>query len=316
MPFDVAAGTVPVDPAAFLVARAEGRDQPASRPFAVAAGRYPAVASDRGGRRHGHLWQTLDGTGLHAPPGSLIRDDTGAACCHYCGCWFAALGSHVRVHGLSAAAYREATGLSKTLPLAAPTVSARISKRQSALWRTSPQLRAAFATGQRLAKSGALTAQSVAANKELRPQTAAIRQASLRTGREKRAGRRLDAQAMKLAEMGASSLDGYLREQYAAGVSLEDLARATGLGRDALRRAMTSAGIAIRPTGINSSKGKVSRARTADQVAAKLVGTDDLPRWLAQRRDEGQTLGEFADAVGHSYHWVQWRLDRLTGTHT
>ena len=124
---------------------------------------HPAI-----GATHGHLWTLADGRGLHAPPGVLVRDpDTGVACCHFCGGWFRGLGSHVRAHGLTGAQYREAVGLSKTRPLAAPDVSAAISKRQRAVYLSSPEVRARLAGGQELARTGALAKLSLAATKEI-----------------------------------------------------------------------------------------------------------------------------------------------------
>jgi len=70
--------------------------------------------------RHGHLWFLPDGTGLHAPVGSLVAEEgTGRLCCHLCGEWFTALGVHVRVHGYTAGTYRERMGLPRACALVA-----------------------------------------------------------------------------------------------------------------------------------------------------------------------------------------------------
>lgn len=74
----------------------------------VDTGRSPATRAaaekaDGPPVRHAHLWVLSDGTGLHAPPGTLTRDDeTG----RLCGRWFRSLGSHVRAHGYTADTYR------------------------------------------------------------------------------------------------------------------------------------------------------------------------------------------------------------------
>jgi len=75
---------------------------------------------------------------------------------------------------------------------------------------------------------------------------------------------------------------------------------------------MTNAGISIRPIGLNIPEGRQSRAAQADTVAAARVGTDDLLRWLRQRWSSGASLTELGKAVGHSAHWVRWRLERYT----
>jgi hypothetical protein len=91
---------------------------------------------------------------------------------------------------------------------------------------------------------------------------------------------------------------------------MAELGRATGLGRRRLRAAMAEAGIAPLPSGRNTSGGKRSRAAAADRRAADRVGTGDLREWLRQRRSDGWTLAQLGAAVGHSGHWVRWRLDR------
>jgi RNA polymerase sigma factor (sigma-70 family) len=80
-------------------------------------------------RHHGHLWRLADGRGLHAPPGTLVRNPaSGAVCCHLCGRWFVALGSHIRVHGYTAPGYRRALQLQKGLPLRAPNFVRAVSQ--------------------------------------------------------------------------------------------------------------------------------------------------------------------------------------------
>jgi hypothetical protein len=255
------------------------------------------------------LWRSPDGTGLHAPPGTLVRDENGAACCHFCGEWFQALGSHVRVHGYSAAAYREATGLTKTRPLAAPSVSSAISKRQLAAYRQSADMQARFAAGQDMARDGTLAARAVTANTRRRPESATIARNALEKGRETNRAHLEATRQTRLADLGASSLDEYLRSAYGAGASLDDLARTLRSGREQLRQAMVAAGIQIRPSGRNTIDGKRARARYADAVAATKVGTQDLTGWLVERRAKGWTLAQLASAVDHSPPWVRWRLE-------
>jgi hypothetical protein len=262
-------------------------------------------------RSHSHLWRTSDGVGLHAPPGVLARDPgTGSVCCHFCGRWFQGLGFHVRTHGLSAADYREAVGLSKGRALVAPAISNAISERQSAAYRTSPDVREHFALGHELARNGVLAARSAAASNGDRLETEALRRRALEAGRATTARRRAESRRAFLASAGAATLDEYLQSAYAAGASLEHLAEETHLGRADLRRALTAAHIAVRPRGANTATGKRSRARRADAAAAAKVGTDDLLAWLAVRREKGATLAELAVAVEHSAPWVKWRLQR------
>jgi hypothetical protein len=260
--------------------------------------------------RHGHLWQLADGRGLHAPPGGLVQDpETGELCCHFCGRWFRALGSHVRAHGLAAAEYRELVGLGKRRPLTSPSVSSAISTRQKRRYTLSPELRNSFTIGQKLARSGELAALAVPANRQRRAETEVVQRDALDRGRSTNSLRREMRRQKRLAQLGYASIDGYLQDAYAAGASLEILAKFTGLGRAPLRQAMLDAGIVIRPSGANTSEGKRSRARRAEAAAAERVGTDNIRRWLNEQRAKGQTLAQLGVAVDHSAPWVRWRLD-------
>jgi hypothetical protein len=268
----------------------------------------PGPGRDTAG--HGHLWHLADGTGSHAPPATVVREpDTGEACCHLCGRWFRALGSHVRVHGLSAARYRALVGLSKSRSLLSADLTAALSARQHRAYWSSPEVRERFAYGQNLARSGQLAARRRSMDAVERPETVALRAATLASGRATITSRRHARRQATLASAGAGSLADYLRANYASGASIDALRIATGLGRARLRTEMDAADIVVRPTGVNTREGKRSRARRADHVAAARVDTNDLGGWLRQRRGEGWTLTQLGEAVGHSTHWVRWRLE-------
>lgn len=263
--------------------------------------------------RHAHLWSLPDGTGLHAPRGQLVREEgTGRACCHLCGRWFRSLGSHLRAHGWTAEAYREAMGVCATHPLTAPDVSSAIAARQSRAYRRDPEVRARLAIGQDLARTGELgrsAADGEAYARDRSPRTEA-RNDALHRGRQTAARRRAGELRVRLTALGYRDLSTYLRDAHGAGTTLEELAAATGLGRARLREAMVEAGVTPRRQGFNRPDARRSRARTADAVAAARVGTDDLLGWLVRRRDEGLTLDRLGTAVGRSGRWVRWRLER------
>lgn len=259
---------------------------------------------------HGHLWSLPDGTGLHAPYGALAREDgTGRLCCHLCGRFFRSLGGHVRSHGYTAAAYRETMGLGTTTVLVAPDVGARISARQTARWDADVGVREAFAAGQEMARSGELGRRSAAARAvtERRERSVAQR-AALDQGRASMAAERENDLARRLAQLGSPSLTEHLRRRYADGASVAALAAETGLGRARLRAETDRAGVVRRAPGSTTPAGRRARAVRADAVAAARIGTEDLVGWLVERRAAGRPLSELAAAVGHSTHWVRWRL--------
>lgn len=273
-----------------------------------------AAAPTRG--RHGHLWALPDGTGLHAPLGTVVEDPaTGQLCCHLCGRWFRSLGGHVRAHGYSAAAYREAMSLLRTRPLVSVTLSAGIAQRQRQAYRASAQVRERFAATQEEARSGRLAWRSRAGNRESlqRLERKRTSRAQLDAGRATRARRSADRRAALIAEHGATDLHGYLRDAYAAGGSLESLARTTGLGRARLREELAAAGVTLRPRGQNTAAGKRARASATEAVAAARVGSADVRRWLSEHKEAGWSLSRLAAAVGHSTQWVRWRLDTAPG---
>lgn len=197
-------------------------------------------------------------------------------------------------------------GLCRTRALTAPEVSTAISARQAAAYRTDDALRERLRHGQQLARSGELVALTRGA---VSAERSALRRAALKQGRRTAARRRDDDLRARLENLGAPSLASYVRQAYAAGASLDALGGATGLGRQRLRAAMTDAGITICVRGATTLAGGRTRVDTADTAAARRVGTDDLHGWLRARRSEGATLTELAAAVGHSPHWVRWRLD-------
>lgn len=267
------------------------------------------------GRPHDHAWRLADGTGLHAPAGEIVvEEDSGRLCCHLCGHWFRSLGSHVRAHGHTAESYRAELGLSRSQPLTHQGLSAAISARQKRAYRSSDDVRGRLADGQEKARSGELSKRAAAARIENPLSIGAVaRQAEgLRAGRETSAARRQAALERVLDEAGSADLPSYLRHRYARGASLAQLAAETGLGRSRLSVEMRAAGIELRAPGENTSDGRRSRARAAELAAAHRVGTDDLAGWLQSRRERGWTLTALGVAVGHSSHWVKWRLLEAT----
>lgn len=181
---------------------------------------HPDAAGVR--EAHDHEWHLADGTGLHAPIGTLIRDpESGRACCHICGDFFTFLGAHIRVHGYSAAEYRRVMGLGRTAPLTAPSLSAAIARRQKAQYDAVPKQRDALAFGHAMARSGDLAALARRANIDPRPQTLVARSEALAAGRTSRAS----AAEWRAAErLGVEDLPTWLADQQRCGATLTHLA--------------------------------------------------------------------------------------------
>lgn len=265
--------------------------------------------------------QAVDGTFLHAPTGQLERDpETGRVCCHLCGRWFVLLGAHVRVHGHTAASYRSLIGLCTSRALASTELSGRISGRQRAQYANDGDLRARLEHGHQIARTAqrpsaaspqtATPARQVTATVPEPQERVVGRRQRLHAARLTRQQVRDQQLADRLLALGETDLAHYLRGAYAGGASLQSLGRSTGLGRARLREALHDAGVPVRPPGANTAAGHRSRAVTADARAAEQLRTPDLHQWLQDHAAQGWSLSRLAATVGHSTHWVRWRLEQ------
>lgn len=156
---------------------------------------------------HGHLWQGVDGTGLHAPAGELVHEpSSGRVCCHLCGRWYVLLGAHVRVHGHTPDSYRALVGLCTTRALAAPELSEAIRVRQ-ARRAERPEVRQLLEAG----RAQATQVRPATASSPEPAERVRLRQAALAAGR---ARQRIDAERrllVRLAALGHDDLSHYLR---------------------------------------------------------------------------------------------------------
>jgi hypothetical protein len=120
-------------------------------------------------RRHGELVRPVagvlaDGTAFYAPIGEIWFDGE-FVICHLCGRSLRSVSAHVRVHGWTTAAYREAFGLERGQPLESPdTRKARAAAFTSRLI-FEPAVREGSAAGRRRARSGYLAPDAAAAAK-------------------------------------------------------------------------------------------------------------------------------------------------------
>jgi len=265
------------------------------------------------GRHHDHHWHLADGTGLHAPIGTLVRDpQSGQACCHVCGEFFTFLGAHIRVHGYSAAGYRAAMGLGRTTPLTAPTLSDEIARRQKRAYDTSPQGRANLSVGHAMARSGQLATLATNAHFDPRPEADAARSRALAAGRSTQSAARSTEMEQRLSEHGAADAETFARGAYESGCSLDEVAGLLGIGRQSVRSILDATGTPRRSVGANTADGKRARVRSADRAVAERLGIDDLAAWLIEQRRNGTSLAQLGRLVGHSSHWVRWRLEAVS----
>lgn len=245
--------------------------------------------------------------GLHAPIGTLVRDaDNDLVLCHVCGRWYRALGSHVRVHGLTADAYRQAFGLFAGKAISSREHTEARSAAQRRLYRRSARTRTDLGQGHRMARSGEL---ADLARRPISPQRREAQLHELAAGRRTRTATAEARLRDNLRELGFPDVrDGLVKLYIEQQNGIENLATLLRVSRAVVRRSLTEHGIEVRHTGVNSDAGKHSRVHANIAAAAAQVGTTDLHRWLIERRAEGWTLARLATALKRSIPWVQARL--------
>jgi hypothetical protein len=190
-----------------------------------------------------------------APVGELLAVDGGErVVCHVCGRALAMLGAtHLRKHGWTADAYREAFGLRRGASLCAPAVTER--RRQLGLERyeSNRRLRDGLAVGQAMARSGRLLELSHLAQPAGSARVETRRRAGERTApvRQRTAGAaasRLEARLDVLGfagDLGAYLRDGYVRRH----LPVLALARELGVGNSRMQALLDAAGVVRRRPG-------------------------------------------------------------------
>ncbi|GAA0427024.1 hypothetical protein Acor_65800 [Acrocarpospora corrugata] len=251
----------------------------------------------------------MDGV-VHGRIGELARDEeTGKVRCHLCGRSFRALGSHIRVHDLTADAYREAFGLYATKALTSHELSEVRRGRQQRLYRRSAATRASLEPGRKLARSGKL---NTLARRDS-PQRRAAQLRELEDGRATRARAAGERLLTALTDAGFPDEAAGLRTLYVdRQISVDNLAAMLGAGRTTLRNALAAAGVPLRATGVNSDTGRRSRVALNIEHAAARVGAADLHQWLRERRAQGASLRRLAAELERSVPWVRARLAEQT----
>lgn len=252
--------------------------------------------------------------GDHPEFGRLIRDEsTDSVICHVCGRAFQSLGAHVRVHGMTAAEYRNEFGLLRSRALSARSLSHTQSRAAGSRYHTSREAQERFAAGRSMARSGELNRRRWPGARELDEpdELRRVRQDSLTAGRRvqaEAADQRVAAalRAGAFTDLGQALRILYIEERN----SIEETARRISVGKSRLRDLLIAHNIPLRPSGQNSPAGRRSRIVLNERAAAERVGAHDIREWLRERKAAGATLRELSDATGRSMPWVATRLRR------
>ena len=220
-----------------------------------------------------------DGTVCFAPLGELLVVDGGQrVVCHLCGRELVLLAaSHLRKHGWTPQAYREAFGLGRGTALCAPLLLQQRRALGVARYAANARLRDGLAVGQAMARSGELLERSHAAQPVGGARAQTRRQAAARTAPQRQRAAevaRLRVQG-RLAELGfPGDLNGYLQQRYTRErLPVLAVARELGVGNARIQQLLDAAGIQRRrPGGAAPARGR--RARDSPDAGQPAYGPD------------------------------------------
>ena len=259
-----------------------------------------------------------DGTAFYAPVGEVVPDG-GLVICHLCGRSLRSVSAHIRVHGWTAGAYREAFGLERGQPLEGPATR----KRRAAVFTSrlawEPAVRDGSAAGRERARSGQLARDAAAAARgrpfpQQRREKAvrvlgAIPPEAIANSNRQRARRHLAHVAALVAQgHGYSDIGTFVLDQVAAGASLAAISRRAGLDKDWLSRHLPGIDPAAAAAAHQQRPGRWDGRWLA---AVHQLGFPDVASYLRQRHlAQHWTVNAIAAEVALTHHAVASALRR------
>jgi len=280
-------------------------------------------------RRRGQLVRPVtgvlaDGTVFYAPIGEVVIDGA-LVICHLCGRSLRSVTAHLRVHGWTPDAYREAFGLERGQSLESPgTRKLRAAAFASRLV-FEPAVREGSAAGRERARAGHLARDAAAAARgrrfphQRRQKTqrvlAAIPPDVIAQANRERARRHLARVAALVAQShGYPDIGTFVLDQVAGGASLAAISRRAGLGKDWLSRHLAD---------IDPAAAAAARQRRPDRWDARWLpvlrqlGFPDVAGYLHQRHIvQHLTVNAIAAEIGLANHAVASALRRHGLTRT
>lgn len=286
--------------------------------ISAAAGRRPA-ARPRGGRRARPVAGVLaDGTAFYAPFGAVVIDGP-LIICHLCGRPRRSVSAHLRAHGWTADAYREAFGLERGQSLEGPDTRKLRAAAFSSRLVFEPAVRAGSAAGRERARNGQLARDAAAAargrgvpeqrRRKAMAVLAAIPPEVIAQANRERARRRLADVAAGVAHRhGYPDIGAFVLDQIAIGASLAAISRRAGLDKDWLSRHLPD----IDPAAAAAARRRrPGRWDAAWLPALRRLGFPDVASYLRQRHIvEHQTVNAIAAETGLTHHAVGSALRR------
>jgi hypothetical protein len=195
----------------------------------------------------------------------LVVDGGERVVCHICGRALAMLGAtHLRQHGWTAEAYRQAFGLRRGTSLCAPAVTERRRRLGLERYGSNRRLREGLAVGQEMARSGRLLELSHLAQPAGSARAETRRRAGERTAPVRQRASSVAASRVEAVVLGfAGDLGAYLRDGYGRRrLPVLALARELGVGNSRMQELLDTAGVVRRRPG-GAGPARVRRAASS-----------------------------------------------------
>jgi ROS/MUCR transcriptional regulator protein len=259
-----------------------------------------------------------DGTAFYAPVGEVVTDGA-LVICHLCGRSLRSVTAHLRVHGWTPDAYREAFGLERHQSLEGPDTRKLRAAAFTSRLLFEPAVRDGSAAGHERARAGHLARDAAAAARGRRfPQQrrkktlgmlAAIPPEVIAQANKERARRHLARVAALVAHShGYPDIGTLVLDQVADGASFAAISRRAGLSKDWLSRHLAD----IDPAAAAAARQQRPGRWDARWLPAlRQLGFPDVASYLHQRHIvQHQTVNAIAAEVGLTHHAVAAALRR------
>jgi AraC-like DNA-binding protein len=274
-------------------------------------------------RRRGQLVSPIagvlaDGTAFYAPIGEMVVDGA-LVICHLCGRPLRSVTAHLRVHGWTPDAYREAFGLERGQSLEGPDTRKLRAAAFASRLVFEPAVREGSAAGRDRARAGHLARHAAAAargrqfSQQRRTKTlrvlAAIPPEVIAQANKERARRHLACVAALVAQThGYPDIGTFVLDQVAGGASLAAISRQAGLDKDWLSRHLPDIDP---PAAAAARQCRPGRWDARWLPAVNQLGFPDVASYLHQRHIvQHWTVNAIATEVGLAHHAVASALRR------
>lgn len=259
-----------------------------------------------------------DGTAFYAPVGEVVIDGP-LVTCHLCGRSLRSVTAHLRVHGWTPDAYREAFGLERRQSLEGPDTRKLRAAAFASRLVFEPAVREGSAAGRERARTGELASDAAAAargrrlpeqrRRKVAQALAAVPAAAITQANQDRARQHLARVAADVAQRhGYPDIGSFVLDRVAGGAGLAAISRQAGLDKDWLSRHLADldpvAAAAVRQR-------RPGRWDARWLPALRQLGFPDVASYLHERHIvQHHSVNAIAAEAGLAHHAVESALRR------